>query len=393
MTSNFHHGDCIAYLKTLEPESISAVVTDPPYHLQSIQKRFGKKNSAPAKHGTDGAFARSSKGFMGKSWDGGDIAFRVDVWAECLRVLKPGGYLLAFGGTRTYHRLACAIEDAGFEIRDMLEWVYSGMPKSHNVGLQMDKAAGAQRKIVSKSNRGVGITNASIRKKEGFAVSRTKEFDVTEPETKDAVIWSGWGTATKPCHEPIVMARKPITLTVAENVLKYGTGAINIDASRVETNEKIPINKLKQWSGFGETERPDYVQEINDKGRWPGNIILDGSPEVLRLFPNGTDSFFKSCPFDESDFDWLMYCAKPNGKEKGEDNDHPTVKPKALLKYLVNMVTTLGAIVLDPFMGSGTAGVACAELGRDFVGCDIESEYMEIARRRIAEAEKQMVLL
>lgn len=222
----------------------------------------------------------SSKGFMGKDWDGSKIAYDVAMWQEALRVLKPGGHLLAFGGSRTYHRLACAIEDAGFEIRDQIMWVYgSGFPKSLDVSKAIDKAAGATREVVgydasrARPNRQYeagaignigGAGKISDRSDNGATI--------TAPATDDASKWEGWGTALKPAHEPIVVARKPLVGTVAANVLKHGTGALNIGACRIE-GEPVPINRLEQWSGFGQEKRPEYEQEINNLGRWPANLI------------------------------------------------------------------------------------------------------------------------
>ena len=229
-------GDCLDKLKEIEDCSVDSIVTDPPYHLTSIVKRFGKEGSSPAKYGTDGAFQRASKGFMGQEWDGGDIAFRTEVWEQCLRVLKPGGHLLAFSGSRTYHRMAYAIDEAGFEIRDQIMWVYgSGFPKSHNVGKKLP------------------------------------EYD-------------GWGTALKPAHEPIVMARKPLEKkTVADNVLEYGTGAINIDSCRIG-DEEIYVNgkgnkfvdSLPHGKRTGENVKGVFETHI---GRFPANFIHDGLEE------------------------------------------------------------------------------------------------------------------
>ncbi len=230
-------GDCLELLPTLEENSIDSCVTDPPYHLTSIVKRFGSDTAAPAKIGKTGAYERSSRGFMGKQWDGGDIAFQPLVWELVFRALKPGAYLLAFGGTRTYHRLASAIEDAGFNVRDMLSWVFgSGFPKSHNIG-------------------------------------------------------NGLGTALKPAHEPVVLARKPLSeKSVAANVLKWGTGAINVDGCRIGNGEA----RQSMTGGMGRKASPVYGQfardEVQDiittQGRWPANLIHDGSEEVLAGFPD-----------------------------------------------------------------------------------------------------------
>jgi site-specific DNA-methyltransferase (adenine-specific) len=230
-----HRGDCLEVLPLLEADSIDSCVTDPPYHLTSIVKRFGSTNAAPCQHGTDGAYARASKGFMGKQWDGGDIAFRPETWAEVLRVLKPGAHLIAFSSTRTYHRMACAIEDAGFEIRDQIGWCYgSGFPKSHNIG-------------------------------------------------------NGWGTALKPAWEPIVLARKPLSeSSIAANVLKHGTGGINVDGCRVGVDggtRKTNPAKNESVNAYGHGLNGGGCSPI-DAGRWPANLIHDGSEEVLAGFPN-----------------------------------------------------------------------------------------------------------
>jgi site-specific DNA-methyltransferase (adenine-specific) len=266
-------GDCLEKLKELEDNSVDSIVTDPPYHLVSIVKRFGKEGSAPAKEGKDGSFKRLSGGFMGKTWDGVDengkgIAYNVDMWKECLRVLKPGGHLLAFGGTRTYHRMAVAIEDAGFEVRDMIEWVYStGFPKSHNIGKSVDKLQGNEREWVGKNpawrkGNGEGATTST-----GWAKPQRPDI------TKGTSEWEGWGTALKPAHEPICMARKPLSeKTVASNVLKYGTGGINIDDSRVEGQVPVRSDFGKESNSiFGINSRhPDGFRE----GRFPANLIL-----------------------------------------------------------------------------------------------------------------------
>jgi DNA modification methylase len=230
-----HRGDCLEVLPLLEANSIDSCVTDPPYHLTSIVKRFGSTNAAPAQHGTDGAYARASKGFMGKQWDGGDIAFRPELWAEVLRVLKPGAHLLAFSGTRTYHRMACAIEDAGFEIRDQIGWCYgSGFPKSHDVSKGIDRAAGAEREVV-------GTRDTYTGKDKNWCVASPRLMNVTAPATAAAIQWQGWGTALKPAWEPIVLARKPLSeSSIAANVLKHSVGGLNIDACRVETTAQRP---------------------------------------------------------------------------------------------------------------------------------------------------------
>jgi DNA modification methylase len=431
MTIDLRLGDCLEVLKTIPDNSIDAVITDPPYHLTSIVKRFGKENSAPAQFGTDGAYSRASKGFMGKEWDGGDIAFRTDVWEECLRILKPGGHLLAFSHSRTYHRMGVAIEDAGFEIRDQIMWVYgSGFPKSHNIGKAIDKIEGNEREVLGtkadfsmdgakrnpNNHREVGEAAKEIQHEYGYK----QGWDA--PVTKGNSEWEGWGTALKPAHEPIVMARKPLSeKSIAENVLKHGTGGINIDGSRIEMKDKENINFdrprvresvnpnwiLKQAHDYTD---PQY-KEYNEQGRFPANIIFDeeagqlldeqsgvskgairkptgkkagdysdrtygnmGDPDTIRGFNDigGASRFF--------------YCPKAAKKDRNEgdvSNAHPTVKPTDLMRYLINLITPPNGVVLDPFMGSGSTGKAAVRCGVNFIGIEKEQEYMDIASARI----------
>src|SRR5579859_7715590 len=251
MSYRILQGDVIEQLKTLPDASVDAVVTDPPYHLTTGKK--GGTGEASVNLESPHGRARVTTGFMGKEWDGGDVAFRPETWREVLRVLKPGGYLLAFGGTRTYHRMVCAVEDAGFEIRDQIGWVFgSGFPKSMNVGKAIDKAAGAERVVVgydasrARPNRlyeGGALGNLGGT---GKVSDRTDNgATITAPATDAAKQWEGWGTALKPAWEPIVVARKPLIGTVAENVMRYGTGALNIDGCR-GGDDPIPSNKLEK---------------------------------------------------------------------------------------------------------------------------------------------------
>ncbi len=351
------NGDSFEELDKFKDNYFSSIVTDPPYELTSMVKRFGKKDSAPAKEGTDGRFSRLSKGFMGQEWDGTGIQRDPDFWSKVLRVLKPGGYALVFGGTRTFYRTACAIEDAGFIIRDTICWLQSqGFPKSHSLE-------------------------------------------------------DGWGTALKPGFEPVIVAQKPISeKTYLDNFKKWGTGGINIEGSRIELNgEIIPINKLEKWSGFGQEIRPDYQQELNTKGRWPSNVILDeGAGEMLDkqtgVLKSGfmkadtkrsTDGGYqKGFPKDRvgardtfgdvGGASRFFYCAKASKAEKEIDGQsHPTTKPISLMKYLITLVTPPNSIVLDCFMGGGSTGLACQELGFDFVGIEKEKEYFEISQKRM----------
>jgi site-specific DNA-methyltransferase (adenine-specific) len=378
---DLHLGDCRTILAAMGDATVDSIVTDPPYEL----------------------------GFMGKGWDNTGIAADPAMWTECLRVLKPGGHLLAFSGSRTYHRMACAIEDAGFELRDQIMWIYgSGFPKSKNLGGE----------------------------------------------------WQGWGTALKPAHEPICVARKPLVGTVAANVFEHGTGALNIDACRVPS-EPMPRNSgaggLPRRHA-GELRGPGVVTQPHELGRWPANVIHDGSAEVLAAFPDAPGQIadasrdagarktqnaygamrrgraeepsadsenegavgFKMKPgmrrIDAGSAARFFYCAKssPTDRNEGCDalpdreggmnsntsgqhitrrdgwlpkavkNNHPTVKPAALMTYLCRLVTPPGGLVLDPFMGSGSTGKACMREGFRFIGIDECPEYVAIARARIS---------
>ena len=360
------NGNNIEELKKFGDNYFDSIVTDPPYEL----------------------------GFMGKSWDSTGVANDVDLWKEVLRVLKPGGYLLSFSATRTYHRMAVAIEDSGFEIRDMIEWVYgSGFPKSLNIANALAKRDGA------------GTTGNTFPIK-----SEYQEYTLTETAKQ----YEGWGTALKPAHEPICMARKPLAeKTVAENVLKYGTGGINIDESRVgteggtkhEEGEKEYENEI-----YGKGLYKEFGKVIPNLGRFPANLIHDNSEEVLELFPNthkagNKKDMNKNLNYNASSYQMstnrnpkiagdnggfasrffksIIYQAKASKSERGTANNHPTVKPVALMEYLIKMVTPTNGIVLDPFMGSGTTGVACVLNDFEFVGIDLDKDYCEIARARI----------
>lgn len=355
-----YHGDCREVLPSLPANSIESIVTDPPYEL----------------------------GFMGKKWDSTGIAFDVDVWRECLRVLKPGGHLLSFGGTRTYHRMVCAIEDAGFEIRDQIDWLYgSGFPKSLDVAKTIDKRGG---------------------------------ISISTPKAK---YWDGWGTALKPAHEPICLARKPLSEpTVAENVLKWGTGAINIDACRIgldgaEKHTTPARSGLGKHGIYGKSTvefvpTNDELPRYNLKGRWPANVLFDEpSAELLDLQSgiskstggkgdrsglidnpaiygkfSGRNKGSSAGGFgDVGGASRFFYVAKASKKERGKGNDHPTVKPLQLMRYLVKLVTPPDGTVLDPFMGSGTTLRAAKDLGRRAIGIEISERYCEIAAKRLQQ--------
>jgi DNA modification methylase len=366
-------GDCLEVLKTLPDNSVDSIVTDPPYHLTSIVKRFGKPGSAPAKD-RDGLFKRQSKGFMGQEWDGGDIAFRTEVWEECWRVLKPGGHLLAFSASRNYHRMGVAIEDAGFEIRDQLMWIYgSGFPKSHNIGKSIDKKDNPEKW----NNNEYGGGNYKCPNCDKWIMSGNPckcPREVNEINNE----WEGWGTALKPAHEPIVMARKPLSeKTVVDNVFKHGTGGINIDESRISTDDSLnggayskETNKEKGSSYTLGITGKEYKQP---EGRFPANIILsEEAAENLDGHQKDTSRYF--------------YVVKPSKKEKTmglEKNNHPTVKPIKLMEYIIKLVTPKGGTTLDPFMGSGTTGIAALTNGFNFIGIEMGEEYMDIAEQRI----------
>jgi len=358
-------GDNRALMSNMGDDTIDAVVCDPPYELTSIVKRFGGPNAAPPQHGTDGAYARAARGFMSHRWDGTGISFDPALWAEVLRVLKPGGHLVAFSGTRTYHRMACAIEDAGFEIRDMLEWLYgSGFPKG---GLDDE----------------------------------------------------GRGSALKPAHEPMCLARKSFKGSAAGCVEAHGTGLLNIDACRipgeaVKTFERCEGDRSREQYRTGTTVGPAV---LIDRGRFPANVCHDGSPEVIAQFPaeagaaapvhkRGGDKFRntygafsgnvdeagRTFQGDSGSAARFFYCAKASRRDRNEGVDglagniHPTVKPTELMRWLVRLVCPPGGVVFDPFTGSGSTGKAALIEGRRFIGAEMTAEYIPIARARIEYA-------
>jgi site-specific DNA-methyltransferase (adenine-specific) len=395
MLNSIIHGDCLEVLMTLEDNSIDSIVTDPPYEL----------------------------GFMGKSWDSTGIAYNVELWKECLRVLKPGGHLLAFGGTRTYHRMACAIEDAGFEIRDCIQWLYgSGFPKSLDVSKAIDKKLGAERKTVGlKPYTNDGSIRGNSYNKGGY---ERVQLPITAPATPEAKQWEGWGTALKPANEPIVLARKPLSeKTIAENVMKWGTGGLNIEGCRIPTEDNLNGGRYSDNKGeitcnvyspaINKRSKSDYKQPT---GRFPANVILDEEAGALLDQQSGitrsgkvksdkgtyggvsTTGFLRGITTtqnqhgDSGGASRFFYCAKASGKERGEFNKHPTVKPIALMEYLIKLVTPPEGIVLDPFLGSGTTALAALNLGRFFIGIELNEEYCEIARRRVASHTAQQEL-
>jgi len=338
------HGDCREVLRALPDNSIDSVVTDPPYEL----------------------------GFMGKKWDSTGIAYNVSVWVECLRVLKPGGHILAFGGSRTFHRMAVAIEDAGFEIRDSIAWISSKtFPKSLNVRKAIDKAG------------------------------------------EDGSAWEGWGTGLKNVVEPIVMGRKPLVGTVANNTLVWGVGGLNIDASRIATSDSFG-GGAKATSGFSKGYEHDGWVPGSEKGRWPANVILDEysaglldeqsgvskSPKAYKAEGYKDSSMFglggvnhDSEYGDSGGASRFFYCAKASKRDRNEGletpSTHPTVKPTSLMRYLIKLVTPAGGTVLDPFTGSGSTGKAALLDGYKFVGAELTEEYLPIIEGRLRWAIEQ----
>lgn len=381
MSYIIHTGSNLDVLPTLPNNSIDAIVTDPPYEL----------------------------GFMGKSWDSTGIAYNVALWKECLRVLKPGGHILAFSGSRTYHRMTCAIEDAGFNVRDQMMWVYgSGFPKSLNIGKALDKVAGIERKVIGqKQPCGMFSPDVPHFGSASDVIETYKTSPITAPATEAAKHWDGWGTALKPAHEPICLARKPIEGTVADNVLKWGVGGLNIVGCRVPHDEDLSVERSpKEMDTNGQGWGFKSVSSGN-QGRWPANLIHDGSQEVLELFPGLADASaarFFYCP-KASKADRNEGCEKMEGKTfsmSGRDSDaagdiglnravhrknfHPTVKPTGLMRYLCRLITPPNGTVLDPFNGSGSTGKAAVLEGFNYVGIELNPDYVAIAEARISGA-------
>jgi DNA modification methylase len=412
--ATIYQGSNLDVLPMLADCSVDSIVCDPPYEL----------------------------GFMGKSWDSSGIAYSVELWRECLRVLKPGGHLLAFGGTRTWHRLAVAIEDAGFEIRDNIAWLYgSGFPKSHNISKAIDKLRGAEREVVGINEVYLSKRKAEIEREQNGGVSNLTQSNldrggdfyksaasagynntlagsyITAPATDEAKAWDGWGTALKPAHEPIVVARKPFVGTVAANVLKHGVGALNIDATRIEGQPRTTHadgnftgGKAGYHGGWKD------IETTIPEGRWPANIILDeytaelldeqsGISKSPKTYVRGVGTFegervaysnigeaagTESKNFgDSGGASRFFYVAKASKRDRNEGqvaNIHPTVKPTALMQYLIRLVTPEGGVVLDPFVGSGSTGKAAILERKKFIGIELTAEYLPIIEGRLKHA-------
>ena len=375
------NNDCLTALKELPDNSIHSLVTDPPYGWK----------------------------FMGKKWDY-DIPL-VEVWQECLRVLKPGGHALVCCGTRTQHRMAVNLEDAGFEIRDLIAWVYgSGFPKSLNVAVAIDKKLGHP-------DRGHRIAKANRYHPDGTLEPNGELLPPYKARSEEAEQYEGWGTALKPSMELWTLCRKPLIGTVAQNVLEYGTGGINIDGCRVDYQSDYDKSQAtpqgKCTSNIAKGGRPDLDNEgrydferPEQKGRFPANLIHDGSDEVVDVFPNGSSRFFYCAKASKSErnmgCEGLEYktpseCCEDRqpdsaglnnpragaGRTSGSKNHHPTVKPISLMRYLCKLITPPLGMVLDPYMGSGSTGIACKLEGFDFTGIEIDPEYIKIAEARI----------
>jgi site-specific DNA-methyltransferase (adenine-specific) len=428
MTYQILHGNNLDILPTLADNSIDSIVTDPPYEL----------------------------GFMGKKWDSSGIAYSVELWQQCLRVLKPGGHLLSFGGTRTYHRVAVAIEDAGFELRDSIAWLYgSGFPKSLDVSKAIDKEAGAEREPITEVISDI-FGDQEVEKKLANPGSTADRLAMgnnwqdnpveTKPATLEAQTWQGWGTALKPAFEPVIVARKPIEGTVANNVLKWGTGGLNIDGSRIGRQDGDNSSAGNRTATFGTQDTNSggdgsggWTQ--NDSGRWPANIILDPYTAELLDEQSGqsgtsttkTGQYESRSEFgggqinirhpDSGGASRFFYVAKASKRDRNEgleelqqvttqtvamgdraygtlpdgtkremnpqprQNFHPTVKPTSLMEYLIKLVTPPNGTVLDPFTGSGSTGKAAILQGFDFIGIEMTEEYLPIIEGRLKHAE------
>lgn len=371
-------GDCMAVLDQLPANSLDAVCSDPPYHLTSIVARFGGKGAAPAiSNGPTGVYARASGGFMGQQWDGGNIAFQVALWRKILRALKPGGWVIAFSATRTYHRMVCAAEDAGFEVRDMIPWLYgSGFPKSLDISKAIDKRLECEREVVS-TRAMLDITGGNLLKGSQGLAKGYKNYSITAPASDKAKQWDGWGTALKPALEPAMLARKPTALTYANNVLQFGVGGLNIDGCRIEAGADLfarPNTGSKGTAGvYGASEKYDYHSDV--KGRWPANVIHDGSDTIAQHFNER----------DVADALAFFYSAKADAADR-LGSKHPTVKPLDLMRYLVRLITPPGGLVLDMFAGTGTTGEAALAEGMRAILIEREAQYQTDIANRMAFA-------
>lgn len=409
-----YHDDCRARLAQMPENSVDSIVTDPPYHLTSVTKRMGADNAAPVQFGKDGAYRRAAAGFMGKRWDGGDVAFQVETWAAAWRVLKPGGYLFAFSGSRTFHRMTTAIDDAGFIIHPLIGWAFgSGFPKAHNLSRAIDQELGTEGGKIATGPVERRIRPGADRNATGSNARIDGEFQagIYVPATPEAAQWQGWfygGQVRKPALEPICVAQKPFSeRNGSANVLRWGVGAVNIDGVRVDGDK----TEMEGRSGastpslYGGGIGIPEIWKPHDLGRWPANLIHDGSPEVLALFPDTAPSsarprnngardiskakgaekahvthgheddggsaarFFECYP---PDLPPIIYCPKA-GRADRAGSVHPTVKPQRLMRSIIRHGTPPGGVVLDMFAGSGSTLQAARAEGRSVIGIEADA--------------------
>lgn len=436
-----YHGDCLDILAQLPDASVDSVVTDPPYGLEFMGKewdRFGRNTGNGYREKprfTDDHMGKGFRSLPNHFEAGQPFQQWCELWArECLRVLKPGGHLLAFGGTRTWHRLACAVEDAGFEIRDNIAWLYgSGFPKSVNVAKAIDRAAG-QLKPEGTAFTVAGTTGHWIPHIQGTAPSA--DYVPPDPVTDDAKRWAGWGTALKPAFEPVVVARKPLAGTVAANVLAHGVGAFNIDATRIPTTDKLggghSSNGQQMQDGWKRPwmDDPEAVAANAERsrasvaksealGRWPSNVVIDGHAAAEIDRQSGITKDGKAvrrngggCQIGDGNiyspvkpgaalsdvgyggeggasrfFPTFRYQAKAATDERPTANGiaHPTVKPLDLMRWLVRLVTPPGGTVLEPFAGSGTTAEACIHEHMKCIAIERETDYLPLIVKRLTK--------
>lgn len=395
------HGDNMQALSAMPDDSIDCIVTDPPYGLGTQPDAI-----AMLRDWLDsGHHDKKGRGFMGKSWDA--FVPQPAFWSECYRVLKPGAHVLAFSGARTNDLATLAMRIAGFEIRDCLMWVYgSGFPKALDIGKQIDMMAGAVRE---KGKERVAIGMAKTRVEQGHRPNEVAtSYDTGPAITELAQQWDGWKTQLKPGYEPIALAQKPVAGTITENVLRYGVGALNIEACRVGDDD-ITINRFNDGAmPFGGAAGMQF-ESVESIGRYPANFIHDGSPEVEAEFAKYTDDkdtpsrFFYSAKCQTHDRDEGLMALKaqtlnrvnsgglendPKFAPVRRKNNHPTVKPTELMQYLIRLIVPKGAIVLDPFCGSGSTGKAAMLEGMNFIGCEMDHNYVTIAEARCEYARR-----
>jgi len=431
--NKIYQGNCLDILKTFPDNSIDACITDPPYGLSDHKPDDVVFILKEWLNGND-SLIPNKKGFMGKDWDA--FVPPPAVWKEVLRILKPGAHCLVFAGTRTVDLMGISLRLGGFEIRDEIVYCYgSGFPKSYNIakGIEAKIKLGSSNWSDWKNLDGDEYKNKTgytkMQHKGGYRPDyshvKSKDIYLTTDEAKQ---WEGWMSSLKPAIEPIIVARKPLEkgLSIVENCLKWGTGGLNVDECRIETKAKSFLDKGRKKSG---TTLNWSNTDEKRLGRFPANLIIDGSEEVEKLFPQNNSRFFYKAEFSEDDFIPLFYCPKASKSErnmglkgmpqksireeegnpdnwdlsegkvrarmvtKPQANFHPTVKPLALIEYLVKLITRKNQIVLDPFIGSGTTGMACKKLGMNYIGIELNPDYIKISENRIKSMVVQSNLL